>query len=630
MCGIAGIVSFHSNNELYSGAIEKMALAIAHRGPDSQGIWKQEDCYLAHRRLSIIDLSDAGNQPFLSSDGRYVLIYNGELYNYKQLKLELQRVEQGSKSLPYIFKTNTDTEVVLASFIRWGKECLTKFNGMFAFAIWDKEEKRLFIARDRMGIKPLYYSFQNNFFCFASEIRSILKSGLQKNTIHQQAFAEFIQYATVHAPNTIIKGISMLMPGHFLELHEGKCHTVQYWNINQYAKNKQEQDYKQTCRKVNELLTHSVERRLVADVPFGAFLSGGIDSSAIVGLMSKVSSEPIDTFNVTFDESEFSESVYAKQIAQKYNTRHHEIKLTPQDFLNQLPEALQALDHPSVDGINSYIVSKATKKAGVTMALSGLGGDELFAGYDIFKRFYELEKKAWLNIVPVFSRKVLGKAIELRKKSVQGDKTAEILSLQKVDGLNAYPINRKFFSEKDYKSILKHPIQTDQFIKKIIQLSSTDSEHILSRVSLFEIQTYMQNVLLRDTDQMSMAVALEVRVPFLDYHLVQYALGIPDEHKYPHTPKKLLVDSLGDILPNDIVNRPKMGFVLPWQNWLKEDLKSFAEKNIIQFSKRSDVNEKAVMNLWNRFLANDVKISWSRIWHLIILNHWLELHQIES
>lgn len=630
MCGIAGIVSFQTNNELYSSAIDKMALAIAHRGPDSQGLWKEENCYLAHRRLSIIDLSDAGNQPFISSDGRYILIYNGELYNYKQLKLELQRVEHGSISLPFIFRTNTDTEVILASYLKWGKDCLSKFNGMFAFAIWDKQEKHLFIARDRLGIKPLYYSFQNDFFCFSSEIRSILKSGLHKAIINQQAFAEYIQYATVHAPNTIIKGINMLLPGYYLELKDGKCHTARYWDINQYAISKQEQSYKETCRKVNELLTHSVERRLVSDVPFGAFLSGGIDSSAIVGLMSKISSEPIDTFNVSFDESEFSESIYAKKIAQKYNTRHHEIKLTPKDFLNQLPEALKAMDFPSVDGINSYIVSKATKNAGITMALSGLGGDELFAGYDIFKRFYELEKKPWLNILPAFSRKVLGKVIELRKKSVQGDKTAEILSLEKVDGLNAYPINRKFFSQKDYKTILKHPIQTDQFIKKIIQSNETDNEHILSRVSLFEIQTYMQNVLLRDTDQMSMAVALEVRVPFLDYHLVQYALSIPDEYKYPHSPKKLLVDSLVDILPDEIVNRPKMGFLLPWQQWLKNDLKSFCENHIIQFSKRLDTNESAVMNLWHRFLSNDPRISWSRVWHLIVLNHWLELNQVES
>jgi asparagine synthase (glutamine-hydrolysing) len=555
------------------------------------------------------------------------MVYNGELYNYKELKLELQRAEHGSKNLPYIFKTKTDTEVILASYLRWGIDCVKRFNGMFAFAIWDTVEQKLVIARDRMGIKPLYYQFKNNVLLFASEIRALIYSGLIDKKINLKSVAEYIQYTTVHAPNTMIQDVFMLMPGHILELQNGNLKIQQYWNINDFTETKGDLSYKETCAKVNELLTASVERRLVADVPFGAFLSGGIDSSAIVGLMSKVSSEKVQTFNVSFDEGEFSEAKYAKQIAEKFNTQHHEIKLTPNDFLKQLPEALAAMDHPSGDGPNSYIVSKATKNAGITMALSGLGGDELFAGYDIFKRYYELEKKGWLNIIP--AKGLAGKLLAAKKKSVQGDKTAEILALDTINGFNAYPINRKLFNKKDYAGLLKENYNADNFIKNVIKKSETDKQHVLSRVSLFEIQTYMQNVLLRDADQMSMAVALEVRVPFLDYKLVEFALSVNDEYKYPHTQKKLLVDSLGDLLPENIVNRPKMGFVLPWKEWLKNDLKDFCEENVVQFSKRSFVNREAVLLLWNRFLNNDPKITWSRVWHLVVLNHWINTHQIE-
>lgn len=627
MCGITGIVGNTLNSSVYQTAVQKMTDAIAHRGPNSQGLWNDEHCFFGHRRLSIIDLSEAGNQPFISQDRRYILIYNGELYNYKDLKFELQRAEHGSKNIPYIFKTNTDTEVILASYLRWGNNCMKRFNGMFAFAIWDTVEQKLVIARDRLGVKPLYYQYKNNTLVFASEIRALIYSGIIDKKINQSAVAEYIQYATVHAPNTILQDVKVLMPGNFLELHQNNLTISQYWNINDYAKSKQDLSYKETCAKVNELLTASVERRLVADVPFGAFLSGGIDSSAIVGLMSKVSSDKIQTFNVSFDEGEFSEAKYAKQISQKFNTQHHEIKLTPTDFLNQLPEALAAIDHPSGDGPNSYIVSKATKQAGITMALSGLGGDELFAGYDIFKRFYELEKKAWLNIIP--AKGLVGKFISAKKKSVQGDKTSEILALNSINGYQAYPVNRKLFNQTDYQSLLKHRYNDSNFIFNVIKNSTTDKQHILSRVSLYEIETYMQNVLLRDADQMSMAVALEVRVPFLDYQLVEFALGVQDEYKFPHTPKKLLIDSLGNLLPNEIVNRPKMGFTLPWKDWLKGDLREFCEDNIIQFSKRSFVNREAVLIIWNRFLNNDPKITWSRIWHLVVLNNWINTHHIE-
>jgi len=625
MCGINGIISKKITSAEKVALVKKMNIRLAHRGPDNDGIWYDEEICLGHRRLSIIDLSAEGNQPFCSNDGRYIIIYNGELYNYKDLKLELQRNAQGSNSAPYLFKTNSDTEVVLAAYLRWGNDCLLYFNGMYAFAVYDTLNKKVFIARDRVGVKPLYYYFGEEGFIFSSEIRPIIHSGLKTFKINKKVIAEYAMYQTVFAPETIIKGIKVLMPGHFIEFENEKASITQYHSFNK-IKN-EELNYKQTCDKVNELLTLSVQRRLVADVPFGAFLSGGIDSSAVVGLMSKVSSEKIQTFNINFDESEFSESKYAKIIAKKFNTNHHEINLNPKDFLNQLPEALAAMDHPSGDGPNTYIVSKATKNAGITMALSGIGGDELFAGYDVFKRMAELQKKSWLNSLPLFTRKLAGTIIKTKSKSVSGNKIQELLSQKNINFNSAYPLNRSLYTLKELSTYIKEA-QPFETIHKIVNEVPQIENHLLSAVSLAEINTYLQNTLLRDTDQMSMAVALEVREPFLDYKLIEFALSVNDAHKFPHSPKKLLVDSLGDLLPNEIVNRPKMGFTLPWQQWMKEDLKSFCEKNILEFASLNYCNKEAVVVLWQNFLANHPQTNWSRIWHLVVLNNWLKENNI--
>ena len=627
MCGINGIISNKIEAEKRLSIILSMNQRLAHRGPDNDGIWQDQDICLGHRRLSIIDLSNESNQPFSSNDKRFVIIYNGELYNYKDLKLELQRTTHGSVQQPYFFKTNSDTEVILAAYIRWGSDCLKYFNGMYAFVIYDTLEKKTFIARDRIGVKPLYYFYGDGGFIFSSEIRPIIHSGIKSFDLNKEVLSEYFMYQTVMAPSTLVKGIKMLMPGHFLEFQNNKASITQYYFTNKVSEVSKNLSYKQICNHVNELLTHSVQLRMVADVPFGAFLSGGIDSSAVVGLMSKVSSEPVQTFNISFDESEFSESKFARIIAKKFNTKHHEIKLTPFDFLNQLPEALDAIDHPSGDGPNTYIVSKATKNAGIKMALSGIGGDELFAGYDVFKRMADLQKRAWLNAVPRFARIGVGHLIKKRKKSVSGNKIAELLSEPQINFNSAYPLNRSVYTLKELSQLIKDPEPFVQ-IKKIVSSAPQIKNHLLSAVSICEINTYLENVLLRDTDQMSMAVALEVREPFLDYKLIEFVLSVNDEDKYPHTPKKLLIDSLGDLLPGEIVNRPKMGFTLPWQSWLKNELRSFCEKNINELAEYPFCNKDEIKNYWERFLNNDKIITWSRVWHLVVLNNWIKENKL--
>lgn len=627
MCGIAGFTVSADDSKDYQAVISAMIESLKHRGPDAKNYWNNTHVYLGHARLSIIDLSETSNQPMHSSNGRYVIVYNGELYNYRDLKLELQRVAHGTENLPYFFKTNSDTEVVIAAYQRWGAECLNKFNGMYAFALYDTVENTLFVARDRVGIKPLYYTYRNDQLVFASEIRAVLSSNLVERKLNREAVQEYFLYQTVHAPNTIINDVKMLMPGHYMILKNGDLYVKKYWDLNAFTSASNELDYQETCQKTKELLFQAVERRLVADVPFGAFLSGGIDSSAVVGIMSKMSVQKVETFNVSFDESEFSEAKYARKIAEKFGTSHHEIKLSPEDFLKQLPEAVNALDHPSGDGPNTYIVSKATKKAGITMALSGLGGDEVFAGYEVFKRMAEINKKSYLNIIPGVLRKIPASVLKIKNNSVAGDKIYEVLSQEKINVTSAYPISRKVFSDQQVKELLKY--RSDNGLGNLIgKIKLTDKDHLLSYVSALEMSSYMQNVLLRDADQMSMAVALEVRVPFLDYKLLEFVLSVKDEFKYPTTPKRLLIDSLNDLLPNEVVNRPKMGFTLPWKHWLKNELKPFCEQNIRSLSERDFVNKGAILNLWQQFLKNDPRVTWSRIWHLIVLEHWLRENNI--
>lgn len=626
MCGINGILGLSAARA--EPLMQAMSCAIAHRGPDDDGSFVQEGVALGQRRLSIIDLSVAGHQPMLSADGNLVLIFNGEIYNYRELRQQLKE---------YPFQTQTDTEVILAAFQAWGKDCVHHLNGMFAFAIFNKSTQETFIFRDRLGIKPLYYYQDDAVLLFASEVRALLETGLVPRKLNKPALADYLRYQTVHAPETIVQGVKMLLPGYYLHHRQGKVEFVQYWSPEKnYSTEAVNKSYEEIKKDVYDLLLQSVERRLVADVPFGAFLSGGIDSSAVVGLMSQVARHKVKTFAVTFEEEEYSEAKYAAAVARKFSTDHTEIKLSPENFLELIPAALKAMDHPSGDGPNTYVVSKVTKEAGITMALSGLGGDELFAGYDVFKRMAKLQQYQWVDKVPLRVRKLLGQIFKTIKPSVASNKINDLLSLSSWGIEKTYPITRQVLTESVIKELLQKAELEENRVETFVHQSLTRQQQLLSnlpllsKVSVAETGTYMQNVLLRDTDQMSMAHALEVRVPFLDYKLVEYVLGVPDKHKYPASPKMLLTEALGDLLPQDIINRPKMGFLLPWQNWLKQEMKSFATEKLFNLGQRGIVNPVALQQLWDRFLAGDTSVIWSRVWYLIVLENWLEQHGIEA
>jgi len=621
MCGITGIYGMSSGQS--SSSIRLMNNAISHRGPDDEGYYVDEQVALGHRRLAIIDLSPAGHQPMHSNDGNLEIAFNGEIYNFNDVKKLLTG---------YAFKSGSDTEVILAAYQQWGKDCLHHLNGMFAFAIWDKAKQELFIARDRLGIKPVYYFSKDKMFLFSSEIRALLQSGIVPRKINRKVIHEYFTYQTIHAPQTFINNVFMLMPGHCMTINTSGINIERYWHIVENTDfSSSGKSYREVCEDINKLFFDAVNRRLISDVPFGAFLSGGIDSSAVVGAMSRIHSQPVKTFTIAFDESDFSEAKFAKLIADKFKTDHHEFLLKPEDFLNQLPEAMNALDHPSGDGPNSYIVSKITRQAGVTMALSGLGGDELFAGYPVFKRTELLYQKSWLWKLPLPLRQLLGKLITVLKKDTASIKLQQLLLSPDASLQYSFPVSRQVSNAQQLSLFIEEKFNGIDAVKEIIKELNKSSAGLplFSQVSAAEISSYMQNVLLRDTDQMSMAVALEVRVPFLDYKLVEYVMGVKDEYKNPVYPKRLLVDSLGDLLPDEVVHRKKMGFVFPWERWLKKELHAFCGDRIYALADRGFMNKEALTDRWQSFNEGKPGVRWLDMWLCVVLEHWLEKNNIE-
>lgn len=632
MCGINGIVHFNASED-YSDHIRSMCQSMAHRGPDAEGTYIKPGLGLGHRRLSIIDLSEAANQPMINADGRYTIVYNGELYNYQNIR---------SKLNDYPFKTNSDTETILAAYITWGSDCLQEFNGMFAFAIWDNERQEMFIARDRLGIKPLYFWSDDDKFVFASEVRSLLASGLVDRKLNKEVLNDYLRYQTVQGSDTMVEGVKMFPAGHYALVgkegfsppsqNSGRAGVFRFWDPIKSSRTVDTNDSKTLQKNIKELIFESVERRLVADVPFGAFLSGGIDSSAVVAAMSEVQSGPVSTFSVSFDEEAFSEEKYAQIVAKKFGTDHHNIRLTASDLLDDIPHALKAMDHPSGDGINTYTVSKATKNAGITMALSGLGGDEIFSGYPVFRQMESLHRLSFLKYLPRAARNGLGQLIELVKPGVAGRKIHDVLSTPHFTFDEIYPVSRQLYSERDLSSILNTDIQKNWVQERVYKIlkEAENTLSLQSLVTLFESNSYLEPVLLRDTDQMSMAHALEVRVPFLDHTLVEYMLNVPDREKLKGFPKELLVMSFGDLLPPEVYQRKKMGFVFPWEHWLRNELRPLIEEKLSALEKYNSFNSSVIKEKWDSFLRKDPSVNWVMIWSLVVLSNWLEENQIHE
>ena len=625
MCGINGVYN-HQSIEDVENKVKQMNSLTKHRGPDFTDVYLDSTVCLGHNRLAIIDLDSKSNQPFISNDKNLILVYNGEIYNFQELKKQL--------SSSYKFKTESDTEIIIAAYQNWGIEMVYKFNGMFSFALWDKTKEELFLCRDRFGIKPLYYLEIYQSIIFSSSLKAVISSYPMDLNIKEEDLIDFIQYGTVHQPNTILEKVKSVPRASFLKISNQETKIFEYWNLFENAiPNK---PVKEPLKNLEKLILESVENRLVSDVPYGIFLSGGIDSSILVAAASKVSNKNINTFSVVFKEESFDERKFSRMMASKYKTNHFELELHPEDILHQIEEPFKFMDHPSVDGINTFFISKQVHEKGFKMALSGAGSDELFAGYPVFKQVFELENKKWLFSFPPQLRNLFGKLLIKQKKSLKSEKMAEILNLKLLQLPYFYPIFRKIFTNNsiskltDIRNLSYESYPFEWGLSEICSKKRGFSYPLISRISALEIETYLQNILLRDSDQMGMANSLEIRVPFLDHNLVEYVLSLPNELKYPISPKKLLIDSTKGWIPDEIIYRKKMGFVFPWEKWMRNELKTFCEQSINNLENISFFEMNYVNTLWVNFLKNKSQVHWLQIWSLVVLGRWTANNSIKK
>jgi asparagine synthase (glutamine-hydrolysing) len=636
MCGIFGILA--RNARIPDGLLERGTQSLAHRGPDDSGIILLRDSIpepieigLGNRRLAILDLSALAHQPMHDAETGNWIVYNGEIYNFRDVRHELEQAGTN-------FVSNSDTEVLLKAYVRWGEACLAKFRGMFAFALWDASRHRLFIARDPMGIKPLYYAQAGSYFIFSSEVRTILGTGLVPARLDPAGLINYLTFGSAYDPLTLVEGVQALPPGHTLTWEGGVLRQSSYWDlVDDPGAGKTSESFaphteKVAAERLQPLLEEAVRLQLVSDVPVGVFLSGGIDSSALVSILSR-SGVTASTFSIVFREADFSEVQHSRAVATKFHTDHHEVNVSEDDVLAAIPDALRAMDLPTMDGINTYFVSRETRRAGVKVALSGLGGDEVFAGYSTFRTVPRMEHFARLwKQMPGAVRGPLAAAFSAL--APPNDQNRKLAALARDNGrlLHPYFLSRMLFTAGQRDLLLR---SADPAAADVAAASQRDSLQRtlaldpVNRVSYLESRCYMLNTLLRDADFMSMSQGLEVRVPLIDHQLAKAVLSLPGQWKVNGTPKKLLVGALAGSLPDEIVHRPKRGFTLPFEHWLRRDLRSevepvLAAKRISNGPLGGWLDGEQARGIWQNFLQG--KVSWSRPWSLYVLQRWCELH----
>lgn len=631
MCGIFGIVSKRRRDEV-AGALELGSKALAHRGPDDDGLEVLTDASrgwtigFAHRRLSILDPTPAGHQPMTDESNGNVIAYNGEVFNFRQLR---RSMEEGGVHL----RSETDTEVVLKSFGRSGlgwREAVGQWRGMFAFGLWNRHEGALSLVRDRFGIKPLYYHQGRDYLVFSSEVRALLASGLVPARLSIPAIDSFLRTGSVAAPLTIIEGVWSVLPGNRVLYQDGETLTTPYWRLDGGVDQSGVVDEERKVEEIRELVRETVGLHTVADVPISVFLSGGIDSSAIVSLLRQTWNGELRTFSVNFTEAAFNEQAYAEEVAQRYETRHTSILLSEGEILGRLTAAMDSLDQPSIDGINTWFVSEATAGEGMKVALSGLGGDEVFLGYRFFRHVERDERwRRRAESLPRKMRELAGSMIGVLPVGSSGLKMGELLQSGEIEERSVH-LRRQLFSQRQRAALLAAAngggwSQTAAGLEPLHHswLEGGAAGDEINLASALELGGYLPNTLLRDTDVMSMAHGLEVRVPLLDHLLVEEMLALPGEFKLGGSrscPKWLLVEAAGD-LPDRVVRRRKKGFELPFDSWLRGALRPMVE-DLMNFSARQGVlDTRVVGTIWENFL--DRRVTWSRVWALLVLAHWI-------
>lgn len=638
MCRINGIFRFSSGTDI---DLESEGLRLRdlmrHGGPDDAGHYfnAENQVFLGHRRLSILDLSAAGHQPMDFED--YTIVYNGEIYNFCEIKNDLTL-------LGYTFATGTDTEVILKAFDKWGHECVNLFRGMFAFAIWDKKNKKLIVCRDRVGVKPLHYYCKDGIFIFASEIKSVSSFPNLDLTIDQHSVSSFLQVGYIKSPNSIFKNIKKLNPGHFLEIDKnGDCKTWSYWDVANIQYMATELRDEEILERTENLLQESCSLRMVSDVPVGVFLSGGIDSSLVTALLSKDSTTRLKTFTIGFDDPAFDESSHAQAVSKHFGTDHTEMICSANDFLITLDSYYEMYDEPFGDssGIPTFLVSKLAREK-VTVSLSADGGDEIFGGYDRYSSISTIYAK--LRFIPLPLRKMLGEALSS-------------MSISQIDSLI-----RTFFKGLDTNGLdwripklvngLKASSQVDFYgntsstidavkLGKLHRYDASDiyfpekelfnDQFIFSSLGKIDVKSYLEGDILTKVDRATMKVALEGREPLLDHTLVEFGLSLPDKFKSRNGKNKwLLREILYKYIPKEIVDRPKRGFSIPVKKWLQShlSLSLLDMSNDRYFHEKFMLDSEELKSIISGFLNGTGRhVNPHFIWHLHVLYKWNQTHQ---
>lgn len=631
MCGIAGIYCFDDEGKKWMPHLQSATDAMQLRGPDAVNVFQQHNIGLGHRRLSIIDTSAAANQPMMGQNGKTVIVFNGEIFNYPDLKNDL--LSRGEK-----FSTTSDTEVLLRLYELEGKSFINKLNGFFAFAIANLETQTMFIARDRYGIKPLVYYYDKHRFVFSSEHKALLNFPIQK-LLNTEALVQYLQLNYIVAPQSIFKNVKKLLPGYSLSLENGNVKEEQWYQIPYHtpADETFTGSYPEAQEKFLTVFEQAVKRRLISDVPLGAFLSGGIDSSAVVAMASR-HTEHLSTFSIGFkDNPLFDETHYAELVAKKFNTNHTAFSLTQQDMFDDLFSVLDYLDEPFADSsaLPVYILSKKTRSK-VTVALSGDGADELFGGYlKHVGEFKSRNKQLRENLISVLQP--VWKMLPKSRSTKAGNLIRQLHKFSEGMKMNVRERYRRyatFISETEALDLLHSDIRNESKENKWSEiLNSITDTGDMNEVLLADMNLVLPNDMLTKVDLMSMANSLEVRVPFLDFELVNFAFSLPANFKIENNNRKKIVqDSFKNILPPELYQRPKRGFEVPLLQWFKTDLKSLINNQYLNddfIAEQKIFNPEAIRKLKQKLFSANPGDVHAQIWAIIVFQHWWKKYFIQ-
>ena len=624
MCGIAGILYTEASRGVYADELKRMCDTMVHRGPDDEGFYVRGNVGLGMRRLSIIDLA-GGHQPIFNEDGSVCIVFNGEVYNFRDLRRDLEA--RGHR-----FATNTDTEAIVHAYEEYGDECVHRLNGMFAFAIWDGRRRRLLLARDRLGVKPLYYLWDGYRLLFGSELKAILQGEEVPRNLDLQALDTYLTFEYVPAPRSIFRDIKKLPPGHLLVAQDGDVAVRRYWEVPWHRLEGREEELADA---LYELLKDAVRIRLVSDVPLGAFLSGGIDSSTVVGLMSQVMDRPVTTFSIGFDDPSYNELEHARRVARHFGTEHHELVIRP-DIVKLVEELVGFLDEPLADVsiFPTYLVSQLARRH-VTVALSGDGGDELFAGYEWYvadkveRSYRRLPAFLRAHLVPWVVERVPPSSqkkglVNKVKRFVEGATLPESLQHFRWSTFLREETRGRLYSGDLLHSLNGH----DASSSLVAYLEAFREADPLWRQQFADIKAYLADDILAKVDRMSMANSLEARTPFLDYRVVEFAAGVPSELKLKgFTTKYLLKRSMARILPPEVLTRKKEGFSIPMKNWLRRELRPMLEEVLSPERLRQEgLFDPAYVEALKEQHLRGVANHSHQLWALMVFETWRDVY----